>query len=821
MGSPTLRIMHHESRIRFAFIVLLLILFAQVMTAATETSLTSDEGPQLTSGYSYLVTGDPHLIEYDGHPPLAKVINALPLLPVPDLGSPVNTSAWRSDDPYSLIWVTQQFFYPYRPLDRLVVAARVPVALWGVLLAALIYRWASDLFGPAAGLGALLLASFDPNLLAHAGLATNDLPTTAASFAALFTFWRFLRRPMARRGLLAGLALGLAQGTKLNALLLLPTQALLVLAYGVWGHEPNPKPQTPNPESRIPNCVLCIAHHVKRCALVWLVAGLTLWASYGFELRSLPGWAFPLPAGTHLLLWERVAKATGGGHPGFLMGEISADGWWHYFPVAFVIKTPLPTLLALLGALAAFVCGWRRHLVDELALGLFVILYTAATVFNRLNIGYRHLLPVLPLLYVFAARLFERAHWTVGPDAILPDNRWKRWAASGVVAILAIWLVVGTVAIWPFHLAFFNELIGGPDQGYRYLVDSNADWGQTLKALRNYLEREGLGPVRLSTFIEYETAIRGYGIEFSPLPPLHDAPGVLPARFNPPPGVYVISTTTLQGIFTTDPEMYDWFRHREPDARIGHVMFVYRIPEPVEPGGWVAQCLVPVAPLSPEAIAEGFGRDDVRRVYFDCTQSWLIPAGGQSPGWYVFFRDTARGDDAFVRTHLEPIQLSFEQTRSGTLPPFAIYTYPGGSTSEVASLTVTPTHPSSAPVQVGDLTFLGHTILDAPSSTQTEVWTFWKVESLPQGPLSLMLHLVGPGGAPVVVGDGLGVPVENWQVGDVIVQRHQLALLSDAPPGEYTPYTGAYWLDTLERWPVRSGGQPVGDSLALPPLPVK
>jgi hypothetical protein len=160
------------------------------------------------------------------------------------------------------------------------------------------------------------------------------------------------------------------------------------------------------------------------------------------------------------------------------------------------------------------------------------------------------------------------------------------------------WLVgFRTLAIWPFHLAFFNELIGGPDQGYHYLVDSNTDWGQALKALDRYLKREGIDQVRLSTYIEYGAAFQAYAINLDPLPPLHAAPGVLPTRFNPPPGVYVISTTTLQGIFTADPEMYDWFRHREPDARIGHVMLLYRIPEPEEPGNWVAQCLKPVAPL--------------------------------------------------------------------------------------------------------------------------------------------------------------------------------------------------------------------------------
>jgi hypothetical protein len=83
-----------------------------------------------------------------------------------------------------------------------------------------------------------------------------------------------------------------------------------------------------------------------------------------------------------------------------------------------------------------------------------------------------------------------------------------------------------------------------------------------------------------------------------------------------------------------------------------------------------------------------------------------------------------------------------------------------------------------------------------------------------------MLHLAGPGGAPIIVGDGLGVPVEQWRVGDVIVQRHTLSLPEDALPGEYTPTTGVYWLDTMERWPIEQGGESIGDQLTLPKMVV-
>ncbi len=60
-----------------------------------------------------------------------------------------------------------------------------------------------------------------------------------------------------------------------------------------------------------------------------------------------------------------------------------------------------------------------------------------------------------------------------------------------------------------------------------------------------------------------------------------------------------------------------------------------------------------------------------------------------------------------------------------------------------------------------------------------------------------MLHLSGADGVPIAVGDGLGVPVDQWLQGDIIAQRHALTIPDDAPPGAYQVRSGAYWLDDL------------------------
>ena len=802
-------------------LALLLLLFTQTALGINRTSLTIDEGLHITSGYSILRTGDYRLIEE--HPPLIKFIAAWPLLLVPDLPDPTGLPGWEMDvattDSLRLVRVSEELIYDYQPLDRLVFSARLPVALLALLLGAVALRWATDCFGPKGGLLALFLLAFDPNILAHASVAATDLGTAGFILIALFTFQRFLRRPSLGRWTLAGLTLGLALGTKLSALLLLPAQGLLVLVYGMWGTK-SLRISRSEDWGHEPRWRTVLMLGIAYTGIV-VQAAFVLWALYGFEVGPVPSLDVSLPAASHAIPWLRLREHMQWGHAAFLMGQVSHQGWWYYFPVALALKTPLPVLLSWLAALVALLLGLRKSWRDELALLLFPVLYLAFSVQSNLNIGYRHLLPILPLLAVFAGRL-------AGLLRGLP----RRLLAAG----LGLWLVVGTVSLHPHYLAYFNELAGGPEGGYRYLVDSNTDWGQALKDLADYQEEHDIKSVYLSMFTFFDPTI--YGVRYQPLTPIGgDTPAIFPSRFNPPPGDYVISTTTLQGIPLADPEMYDWFRRREPDARIGHVMFLYHVSPADNPGSWVAQCLVPVAPLPTEAIAEGFGIDDLRRAYFDCTQSWLIPEGGQSPGWYVLFHDTATQSSRFTQSYLARSRLVYEQEQSHLVPPFVVHAWSSGpaigpdltQTAIVAPSDWPPLQAEnegqrvSAPLALeGGPEWLGYRLdLTQVHAGQTvELQTFWRVDQRPTEPLSLMAHLIAADGHAVSVGDGLGVPVENWQAGDIIVQRHVFEIPSDTAPGTYWVHIGVYTLTDFRRLLVASTQPAASDRIVLQRLEV-
>ena len=772
---------HSPFAVRLIVIALLAVFFAQAVTAIPQLSLTADEPVYVGAGYAFLRSGDLRMATQAQHPPLIQELTALPLLlqPGPELDS---LDGWRTAEmsrfaPSFVAWYGGA-------LDAVTFAARIPVLLLALLWGASLFRWAADWFGPWGGVVALTLFVFDPNILAHATLATNDVGFAAFSFIAVFAAMRLIKRQSWRYLVLAGLALGASLSAKSSGFFTALVLAALLPLSALFGGKGRTR--------RVVRSVL-------QLLLVLLLGLLVLWATYGFEFR-------PVPMATQWEVWREMRGHLAGGHTAYLMGRIEDTGWLTYYPLAFALKTPPVTLVLLTLALVTFAIRNSPFAIRHSQFAMWVYLggYTAATLLSTVNTGYRFLLPILPFCFLLIAGL-------VTSRITFHASRCTHHVSRFTFYALLLWHIIGTIHIHPHYLTYFNFLAGGPEGGHRYLVDSNLDWGQSFQALKTYLDEQGIEQVWLSYYTYTDPLL--YGINYQPIAPAPGAPPVLPTRFNPAPGVYAIGATTLQGVMLADPDTYSWFHHQEPLGRPGNGLFVYQVSPHDESPTWLAQCTTPVVPLSAEAAQEGFGRSDLRTAYFDCTSSWLYPNGAESPGWYALYRDTARSDDAFIRARLAESTPSYEQREARALPPFAIY--------EQVSPPALPRFTPDAPIRIGHLTFLGYTgagPLPVEPGRTVEIETWWRVDSLPERPLSIMLHLAGSGSTPVVVGDGLGVPIESWQIGDVIVQRHALPLPADAPPGEYTPTTGVYWLDTMERWKV--GGAQAGDQLTLPSLVV-
>ncbi|MFN3929269.1 MAG: hypothetical protein ACK4OK_06510, partial [Thermoflexus sp.] len=162
-------------KVLLSFYALAMVLFIQLMAHARSASLTFDEGPHIAAGYAYLRTGDLRLQPVHIHPPLANVLAAMPLLLQPDLPDPHRIDGWEIA---SLSAVTDEVVWRYPHPARMALATRLPIIGMTLLLAAVVGRWAIELWGPRGGLRALLLLALGPNLIAHGSLVPTDRAVT-------------------------------------------------------------------------------------------------------------------------------------------------------------------------------------------------------------------------------------------------------------------------------------------------------------------------------------------------------------------------------------------------------------------------------------------------------------------------------------------------------------------------------------------------------------------------------------------------------------------------------------------------------------------
>jgi 4-amino-4-deoxy-L-arabinose transferase-like glycosyltransferase len=408
------------------------------------------------------------------------------------------------------------------------LARRANALLIGAPLAIAVYAWMARRRGFGAGCVAGALIAASPTFLAHASVATTDAGFALFALLALWAIDRLGRDSSRRAEALAAGALGLALASKPTAFFLLAVLfAALVL---------RERPRA----SGLADAVLGAA---ARTAAIGAAAFLLAWTFYGFAFA--PG---GVPAPIAAIAFQ-VERARGPGHEAFLLGARTSHGWWYYFPLAFLLKsTPVDVAAALVAAARLLrASAWRDGTVRLWALAAGA--YGALMLANPIDLGQRYLLVLYPILVLAAV------------DAACAFPRRRLLAALALAGQIA-----SAASAAPDYLAYFTPAVGGSAQGYRYLVDSNLDWGQGLPALRAALERVGARRVALSYFGTADP--RAYGIDAAPWP-----------AADPRCDWLAVSATHLEGIDAPgDP--FAALRAIAPHERAGASIFLYRLDDP-------------------------------------------------------------------------------------------------------------------------------------------------------------------------------------------------------------------------------------------------
>ncbi len=565
-------------RERIATIVAIALLVFMVTLLAKpirEESATMDEPVFLAAGYSYC-RGFGFYFDPEA-PPLAKMISGSPLLLMdvrlpPAAQSLLNRqvgfayacpwSGWAASRPVGELFPSGRdnwYYWPFweaqllaetvlygsgNDADKLLAAGRWTQVALTVLTGVVIFFWLRRLAGvEAAALGVALWA-LNPLALAYGHLVLSDMGVT---LMITLTVWRFaclLDRPSVCRAVLCGLAFGGALVMKFSAIVLTPILFVLGILHVITRKEWRG-----------------FRRHVFVIALAAMGVVLVVYAPFWGPAPSLPAEQaakIGVPAWFQVLRpvlippdffkgLALVGAHAASGHEAFLCGQWRQTGWWYYFPVALAVKTPIPLLLLMFTGLTFLVARWRQFSLGNATPWLAALIYLAISLKSTIDIGVRHLLPIFPLMAVgIASQMALQPRWV----------RLVGWLCAG-------WLLLATWRAHPFFLEYFNEAAGGSANGYRWLVDSNLDWGQDVKRLKRFLNERGIASVDLSYFGQ-PYAVGYCGISSRRV----TADQARKIR----DGTLVVSASLL-----VRPE-WDWLRNgHTPAARVGYTLFVYSI----------------------------------------------------------------------------------------------------------------------------------------------------------------------------------------------------------------------------------------------------
>ncbi|MGD1277163.1 MAG: glycosyltransferase family 39 protein [Tepidisphaeraceae bacterium] len=503
--------------------------------------------------------------------------------------------------------------------DALIRAGRARMIVLGTLLGALIAWWAWRLAGPLAAVVATAFFALDPNFLAHSPLIKNDVPITLLFLALMAVIWRVGQRATWTRCVALALLLGATLMTKFSGVLAIPMLLLALLARAV----------APDPWPVLKWTAASVAQRLAAAAA--LAAGallftyLFIWACYAFRFSSAPGAvsrsddiaracvtaeccvqhnASVDVSGADLERWrsqwhpsltlrtvqwiERdrlLPQAWTRGFLGtyvtslariaFLCGRAGLTGWWYYFPLAFLFKTPLATLLGLFLALLVWLFWTRRDWVaprrwiasprwwTRCALLIAPALYMAAALRSHVDVGLRHIFPVYPFLFIFLG--------VVAAEALRRYPRPARW----IVSLLILGLAVETYSAFPDYIPFFNVAAGGWRGGAALLSDSNIDWGQELPALARWQRAHPDRQLFLCYFGSADP--RYYGIHYVNLGG-SNAPDDQQPRPELPP-VAAVSVMAFQGQYLNPAQRKNLDPLRPPGAKpidvLGGCLYIY------------------------------------------------------------------------------------------------------------------------------------------------------------------------------------------------------------------------------------------------------
>ncbi len=529
---------------------LLMIYLCLAIPSILTNSTTIDEFTHIPVGYAQAQYG---LFQLESaNPPLIRMIFGYPIgfySPIMYWGDQISTIHYH---PYCNYFMENNMVLYH----LMVMTSRFVVLAISLFLAYLVYRWAREEYGVMAGLFALVLCLFNPNMLAHGTLATLDTGLTFLWIVTLYSVKKYMDKPSWTRTILLGILLGLVECSKFTSLLLFMLIPFIFLMDSGF------------------RVTLMKKRTLLQGLIILLLCFLVINAVYGFQNSFTPLGQFefkssfcksmvsllppttPVPVPYYFLSGFDLQLSNAQSFSNYLNGQFSDSGFWYYYLEGFFIKNPIPFLIFLIWA---FILIFKKKQILSrseqiwILSAFFVILFFSLS--KTKNIGLRYILPAFPFLFLLCGKI------------ITPALSRRQIIFSG---FLVFWYLGSAFYICPQFLPYYNELIGGPLNGHKYMIDSNTDWGQDSIRLKVWMNRHNLHEIYYNPDGPVDPLV--YGINFQRIPT------------TPVTGYIAISVNDYYGVSAPAPSLrdrYQWLEKYTPIAHVGYSIFVYYIPPQV------------------------------------------------------------------------------------------------------------------------------------------------------------------------------------------------------------------------------------------------
>lgn len=527
---------------------------------------TWDEPAHIAAGMEWL---DRRQYTYElFHPPLARVMGALgPYLDgIRAIGK---ANMWGEGN--AILHTNGAYEYN-------LTLARLGMLPFFIIASLVVALWANMYGGAYTALLSVVLFTTLPAILGHSGVAALDMPCAALVTAALFALYLWLYRPTLLLSHLLGITVGLAILAKFSSLgFLISSGGLVGVIYGYRFFR----------KLSVNEGYLRVERWIAASVIAVLVCFLVIWGGYRFSFSHLLepkdrpheeiDWVISTKSQLHDTAYSivenilipapefregitKVFERDKKGQTAYLFGKIRTHGWWYFYPLVLLLKTPLPfVFLAITGSLFCFRYviaqqGDPRLLTPTVAaIGVLVV-----GMLSSVNNGTRQILAIYPLLSVVAG---------YGAAKLLQLHQ-VRYIGPGLLTVLLLWQFISSFAVHPDYIAYFNELAGKHPE--EIVVDSDLDWGQDLKRLATTLKKRGVK--------EYAISYNGSSnLDLFNLPPRQEL-----VPYQRKDGWIAISLLRLQlGIGEPPYDQYSWLKEYQPVEKVGKSIWLYYIPEAV------------------------------------------------------------------------------------------------------------------------------------------------------------------------------------------------------------------------------------------------